>query len=116
MDVIRFSPPLNGGTINLTGFDLPITDGVWIVGPGSGLLTIDAKSLYRVFSVSGGIGKQVWISGLNLINGKANNTGDNYGGGIWSNTPLTLQDIVISACRRSIGIWGRRLLHGQLDG
>lgn len=95
VDVICFSPSLNGGTISLTGFELPITDSVWIQGPGSGLLTIDAKSLSRVFNISGGTpGKQVWITGVKIANG----TTSANGGGIYSDSPLTLDDVIVSSC------------------
>jgi hypothetical protein len=34
MDVITFDPSLTGKTITLSGFDLPVTDNLAIVGPG----------------------------------------------------------------------------------
>ncbi len=113
MNIIRFAPSLDGGTITLSGFDLPISENVWIQGPGSGQLTIDAKGLSRIFYINGGSGKNVWINGLKIVNG-IGKTGDNNGSGIWSNTPLTLQDVIVSSCSSSSSLLrSRGLLHSK---
>ena len=49
--VITFDPSLNGQQITLSGFELPITNKIYIDGPGTGQLTIDANNLSRVFDI-----------------------------------------------------------------
>lgn len=58
----------------LTGGEFAITDGLTIVGPGSGALTIDAQRNSRIFNVSGE-GVDVELSGMTLLNGRT--SGDN---------------------------------------
>ena len=54
-NVIFFDPSLAGETITLSGFDLPITANVAILGPGQTSLTIDGNSQTDIFNVSAGV-------------------------------------------------------------
>jgi hypothetical protein len=82
------------GTILLGGVPsaLLLTDSLTIVGPGSGLLTVDANSGPRAFGI-GASAAQANISGLSVTGG---NAVGNVGGGIgnWI-AELTLTDVVI---------------------
>src|SRR5688572_15633677 len=88
------------GTITLAGTPLAISGDVIVIGLGSSQITIDANSLSRIFTVTGGV---VRISGLTLINGA-----DALGGGIHNESTLTLSDIIVRDCVSSDeggGIW-----------
>ncbi len=71
---ISFAPSLTASgpaVITLTGGELAITDSVSVNGPGLELLTIDAASASRIFSINDGqtSTSAVAIFGLSLING-----------------------------------------------
>ncbi|HAV76859.1 MAG TPA: hypothetical protein DCX53_05835, partial [Anaerolineae bacterium] len=87
-DTIDFSVT---GTILLTS-QLAITQPVWIVGPGSNLLTIDGDETYRVFYMNSGA-INVDISGMKITGGYAIADG---GGGIYSaGALLSLDEVII---------------------
>lgn len=96
-DTITFNAAIFGvpRTIALSGGEFRIFDSLTVVGPGSGLLTINATSASRHFFADAG--SAVSLSGLTLINGNAVN-----GGAITnSNAALTLSDLVFSNCAAS---------------
>ncbi|HQR34456.1 MAG TPA: CSLREA domain-containing protein, partial [Blastocatellia bacterium] len=90
-DVINFSVT---GTINLTGALPNLSGELSIVGPGAHLLTVrrDTGGDYRIFNIPGLV-LSYTISGLTISNGKT--AGGENGGGIYSNSPLTLTNCVI---------------------
>jgi hypothetical protein len=67
-------------TITLNGTELAINSSVTIIGPGAGLLTIDASKQSRVFNIGSG-NLNVTLSGLTVANGIANFSA---GGGIFN--------------------------------
>jgi predicted outer membrane repeat protein len=87
------------GTISLSGGQLDITNGMTILGPGSGSLTIDANDASRIFYVNGnvsgnGTSIDVTISGVTLNGGNAL---QHNGGAILSTSAnLTLSHSVLS--------------------
>ena len=95
-----------GGTINLdgrpAGGELPISedDGLQIIGPGPGLLTIVAGGNNRIFSVDDGDENNFSsnsISGVTLSSGNPNGDDrDGLGGAIFNNEVLTLTEVDIS--------------------
>lgn len=93
-EMISFDASLNGMTIALAGGELAVINPVIIDGPGSGMLTIDAGDLSRVFNVDDGkSGTQIGvsISGLTLTRGM---TAGN-GGAIVNSENLTVSDLTI---------------------
>ncbi|MED5448539.1 MAG: choice-of-anchor Q domain-containing protein, partial [Planctomycetota bacterium] len=72
--------------------DLDIRQDLTIVGEGSGVTTIDADGLERVFQVFGGV--TVQISGVTITGGTV--IGSEDGGGIRSGGTLTLDDVVVT--------------------
>jgi len=68
--VIKFSPRLDGQTIDLTSGALPITKNLQIQGPGAGDLTISGGGTSGVFSITTS-GLNVTISGLTIADGSA---------------------------------------------
>jgi hypothetical protein len=91
-DVINFDTTLAGGTINLTTGELGITEGLKIEGLGANLLTIDAGSQSRIFSIDRG---NVSIAGLNITGGYV----DTFGGAIYNSS---LSNLNLS----QVGIFG----------
>lgn len=89
-DTINFSVT---GTINLAGPLPGINGGLTINGPGANQLTVRRNSggSYRIFNIPNP-GQGVSISGLTLSDGAAND----FGGGVYSLSPLTLTDCVIA--------------------
>jgi CSLREA domain-containing protein len=82
-------------TITLTQGQLPIIYSTTITGPGSGLLTIDAKAASRHFFISdgdGGVNQDVVISGLTLTDGSADK-----GGAIYARENLSLSDVTVTS-------------------
>ena len=72
-DTIQFSPGLDGQTITLSSGPLEISKGITIAGPGASSLTISGGGASSVFLVDGmDRGSSVFISGLTLTNGNAN--------------------------------------------
>lgn len=71
-DVITFAPSLTG-TINFNaGDDMDINGPLTIVGPGPGVITINANGLSRIFDTSvSPAGTGIEISGLTLTGGRA---------------------------------------------
>jgi hypothetical protein len=112
-DTITFDPAVFGSprTLTLTAGQFTVTDTVAIVGPGSGLLTLNAAGTSRHF-LEGmqGTGSLLSLSGLTLTNGFAND-----GGGAIStfNGVLELSDVVISNCQAS-NAGGAILVEGSL--
>ncbi len=80
-------------TITLTSGQLSITDDITILGTGASQLTVSGNNASRVFEISG-IGKDVSIDGLAIVNGKT----DIWGGGIRinANTILSLTNSIVS--------------------
>ncbi len=104
-DAITFSVT---GTITLALGQLNISQSVAIVGPGSGLLSIDANLASRIFNIAGGA--TVSISGLTLKNGRTN--GEN-GGAVLNAGDLSMSSMVlldntatISSCGGTCLIYG----------
>ena len=97
-DTIVFQPTAYG-TINLTQ-ELPvILSDVSIVGPGSGISTINNPvGQNRIFSVAGGT---VAISGLRMANGRSD-----VGGAIYNQATLALHDVQLDLNTASSGIGG----------
>jgi hypothetical protein len=96
-DTIVFQSGLTG-TIVLTTGQLAATGPVSILGPGSGLLTIDGNHQSRIFELDNGsptLGRYE-LSGLTLTRGQANN-GVQHGGAIEvASETLILRDVVIA--------------------
>ncbi|MDP6546339.1 MAG: choice-of-anchor Q domain-containing protein [Phycisphaerae bacterium] len=98
-DTIEFHDSLFGGTILLDAGlgELVIDSNVNVVGPGAGLLTVDADDNCRVFHV--GSGAIASISGLTITGGWAEDPagGPNAAGGaVYNIGTLTLTESVIS--------------------
>jgi CSLREA domain-containing protein len=102
-DTINFNVT---GTINLTGVLPVLSQSVTIAGPGANLLTVrrDTGGDYRIFNIPGS-GLNIAISGLTISQGKASGVfvNDNFGGGIYSASPLTLTDCVVTQNEASTG-------------
>jgi hypothetical protein len=100
-DTITFDPAVFGSprTLTLTAGQFTVTDSVAIVGPGSGLLTLNAGGACRhFFGTLAGTGSLLSLSGLTLTSGLVNDDG----GAIFNNTGrLDLSDVVISNCQAS---------------
>jgi hypothetical protein len=83
-----------GGTIELESELEPLYNGpVSIVGPGSGALTVTRAASapdFRIFEVGPSI--SVSFKGLTISGGVASK----FGGGIYSGSPLTLTDVVLT--------------------
>ncbi|MBR5415975.1 MAG: hypothetical protein IK105_08580 [Thermoguttaceae bacterium] len=78
-ETVTFDDALGGGTITLGGSALEITGSVGIYDASFGGITIDAGGLSRVLIVSGGSpDAPVTLTGLNLVNGSADNGGGIY--------------------------------------
>lgn len=101
-DTIDFDAALSGGTINLSGTQLPITTSVAVNGLGASQLTIDANNASRVFNIDNGTASQVAvaISGLTISGGSI--SGDD-GGGILNNEQLTITSSTLSGNTASLG-------------
>jgi hypothetical protein len=112
-DTITFDPAVFGSprTLTLTAGQFTVTDPVSIVGPGSGLLTLNAAGASRHFlETMPGSGSLMSLSGLTLTNGLANDGG----GAISTNKGvLELSDVVISNCQAS-NAGGAILVEGSL--
>jgi hypothetical protein len=93
VDQITFASSLSGGTIQLNGDLPPITDGVYIYGPGPGSLTVDGDGYDMfVFDLTGGNPDEATISGLTVTGGA-----DPTGGGIDNdNADLLVYDSAIT--------------------
>jgi predicted outer membrane repeat protein len=100
-DTINFAPALNGQTITLSLGQLPITDALFINGPGASLLTINANSASRIFNINDGTANAipVTISGLTLTGGLTTGSGAVASGGAIQMAPenVTLNNVVLSA-------------------
>ncbi len=117
-DTITFAAGLTG-TITLTRGELKIPNSTNIVGPGAGVLTVDANQASRIFSIIGDLitmsatKVNVSISGLTLSNGWARagiatptfTTSDSIrGGAIFAVVAnLTLSDVVMTGSRTDTG-------------
>ena len=85
-DVIRFAPALTGLTIQLTGGEFEITEGLSIQGGTSGI-TIDAGGASRIFNVDSS--ERVAFSRMNLTGGVADRGGAIFTDGVGT-TAVTL--------------------------
>jgi hypothetical protein len=95
-DTIVFRPGL-AGTITLTTGQLTVSGPVTVLGPGSGLLTIDGDLRSRIFQFDNGSTSlnHYDLSGVTLTRGVA--TGDQHGGAIEAaSETLFLRDVVIA--------------------
>lgn len=96
-DVIAFAPALFGQTIQLAGYDLPITHNVTIKAPKAAHVTIQGRQGFsvgistRVFEVEAGVTAK--FEGLTITGGQA---GYNTGGGILNSGTLTLIDCAVT--------------------
>jgi hypothetical protein len=104
------APPLHGENIlTLTSGALTSTGDVTIKGSGAGKLIIDGGGNYNDFvfiNHATGVDRPVTISGVSLVNGKANPY--SYGGGIYSAESLNLKNVIISgntASEGGGGVW-----------
>ncbi len=88
------------GTINLTGALPDVSTDIDIQGPGANLLTIrrDAGGDYRCFTVAAGT---VLISGVTIADGRAD-----VGGGIYNQSNLSLNDVILSTNTSVVGQGG----------
>ena len=74
-DTVVFESGLTG-TITLTGGAVAVDKNLTIVGPGAGLLKVDAGDASRIFETAGSFSSiSVSISGLTLADGAATNLG-----------------------------------------
>jgi len=93
-DIITFSPTVFGTprTLDLAAGELAVTDPLTLIGPGAGLLTLNAGGASRLFNINlSDWTSLVSLSGLTLINGMS--------GGILANAKLTVSDSVINNCQ-----------------
>ena len=92
--------PTDAGVDFIFTVEMVITDGVDISGPGADTLTIDAQMNDRIFNIDDGDGGTdivVSISGLSLINGSVDTSGDpltDGGGAIFNNEILSIDSCV----------------------
>ncbi len=98
-DEILFDSGLSGGTINLTGGELLITDDLAINGLGADFLSIDASgsSLSRVFNIDDGDDDNfldVLLDGLMITGGNSEFLGEG-GGGIFNAENLAVSNSTI---------------------
>ncbi len=92
-DTIQFAANLSGQTITLGGTALEISASVTITGPGASGLAISGNNQSQVFLVSG-VGLQVSIVGLSVIDGYASKSS---GGGILNaDSTVTVSDCTLS--------------------
>jgi Dockerin type I domain/Chlamydia polymorphic membrane protein (Chlamydia_PMP) repeat len=87
-DVITFDPAVFGSprTITMSGGQFVVTDSLSVIGPGSGLLTLNAGGASGVFYVPSDT--LMSLSGMTLTNGAL--------GAIFATARLSLSDIAIS--------------------
>jgi Big-like domain-containing protein len=85
---------LSCSQITLTSGAIHATQNLTLLGPGSGLLTIDGNNTDRIFTEDTA-GATVAISGITLQNGHAANIS---GGCIYSMGPVVLDDAVVTGC------------------
>jgi parallel beta-helix repeat protein len=100
-DTITFDLPAGPQTINLTGALPSIADSLTISGPGASLLTVrrDTGGKYRIFDIPVS-GLTIAISGLTIRDGWTSSqmlpVAERYGGGIFSESALTLTNCVLT--------------------
>ena len=105
-DSTLFSTPQ---TINLLSALPNITQSATINGPGANLLTVrrdyNAATDFTVFNIAGGVTNGVAISGMTISNGRdVGGAGqDGFGGGIDSNSNLTLTNVHVTGNQASTG-------------
>lgn len=80
------------GTIHLAAGELQIDRNVTIDGPGRTLLVLSGDSTSRVVYITSGI--TVVIQELTIANG----LDANYGGGVYSDGNLTIDDVTVTGC------------------
>jgi len=109
-DTVEFSAALVfPGTITLTKGELQLygnNGNITITGPGSGMLTIDANSLSRVFTIGEEWGVDlidVIISGVTVANGNSSNNAGGCmnlpaNGGVGTKYTLHANDIIVRNC------------------
>ncbi len=85
-------PPMGAAqTITLAAGQLTVQQSVTITGPGAGVLTVNGNNASRVFNITACSCATVEISGLTITGGNARNGG----GGILSQSVLTLKKVVV---------------------
>jgi hypothetical protein len=99
-DYVTFQSGITG-TINLTAGEIPITDSVFIFGPGANVLTVDAAPNSRIFSINPATtGHEVGIYDLTLTGGDVAGAG----GAIYnSDAELSVVDSVLTGNSASAG-------------
>ncbi len=98
-DNILFDPGLSGGTINLTGGELLITDDLAINGLGADFLSVDAGGFSRVFNIDDGDDDNfldVLLDGLTITGGGVQAFSEEGGGGIFNAENLAVSNSTIS--------------------
>jgi Big-like domain-containing protein len=85
---------LSCSLITLTSGAIHAAQNLTLLGPGSGLLTIDGNSNDRIFAEDAA-GATLAISGMTLQNGHG---ADVSGGCIYSSGPVVLDDAVVTGC------------------
>jgi hypothetical protein len=85
---------LSCSQITLTSGAIHAAQNLTLLGPGSGLLTIDGNSNDRIFAEEAA-GATLAISGMTLQNGHG---ADVSGGCIYSSGPVVLDDAVVTGC------------------
>jgi hypothetical protein len=98
-DTIDFQPGLRGSII--LSAQLTVTGSVSIIGPGSGLLDIDANGPFRLFQFGTGTVQHYELSGVTLLGGQAKTGSDTSGGALefapeGASETLALRDVVIT--------------------
>jgi uncharacterized protein (TIGR03437 family) len=101
-DIIFGIPPFNTAqTINLMSPLPNITSSVTINGPGANLLTVrrppDSEGNFRIFFIANGITNGVALSSMTISNGRVGG----FGGGIFSQSNLTLTNLHVTGNQAS---------------
>jgi hypothetical protein len=102
-DLIRV-PSLSGGRsykLSIGTGPLKVTTAMFITGPGSGSVTIDAGGLYSVLRIESGSSGKTSVVGLTLANGgEATTPSTGRGGGVdvAAGSTVLLNDVVITGC------------------
>lgn len=96
-DTVRFTV---AGQVNVE-FEITLTGGIVIEGLGPGLTRLDGRGLNRIFYVP--IGDSVWLSGMTLQNGFANELNQEGGAAIRNQGHLWATRVVF---RNNVAIYG----------
>jgi predicted outer membrane repeat protein len=93
-DTIRFNLTDSPAEIILTNGEIYIDKDLTIQGPGPADLTISGNNSSRIFYAQSNSSQDIFsISGLTILNGRANNAS---GGAIFSNMNLTINNVILT--------------------